>query len=150
MELWIKYSIGIAVLYTLWTLLWEFLVKENKSKCYCLSLKVYIMAGIIAFLFLIYHVKSKCDHHDTFSDIFKETKSMYLIFIIIAICILISNYYWVKAIQSDINIGYITTIANLSVIIITIYSAYKYSYKLTFKHIIGILITLFGAHLVIS
>lgn len=150
MEPWIKYSIGIAVLYTLWTILWEFLIKENKSKCYCLSFKVYIMAGIIAFIFLIFHVKSKCDDHDTISDIFKETKSVYILFIIIAICILIANYYWVKAMETDTNVGYITTIANLSVIIITLFSAYKYSYKIKLKHVLGIFITLFGAHLIMT
>ncbi len=150
MELWIKYSILIAVIYTLWTILWEFLLKKSKSKCYCHSLKVYIMAGIVAFLFLIYHIKTKCDHHNKISDIFKESKLIYTLFIVISICILISNYFWVKAIELDTNAGYITTITNLSVIVITLFSAYKYSYKITFKHVIGIIITLFGAHLVVT
>lgn len=150
MQLWIKYSILIAILYTLWTILWEFTLKQNKPKCYCSSLKIYIIAGIIAFLFLIFHIKSNCAQHAKISDIFKETKSIYLIFISISICILISNYCWVKAIELDTNSGYITTITNLSVIIITLFSAYKYSYKITLKHIIGIIITLYGAHLVIT
>jgi len=150
MELWIKYSIFIAVLYTLWTILWEVLIKKNKEKCHCLSLKVYVMVGIVAFLYLIFHIKYKCNHHEKISDIFKESKSIYLLFIVIAICILISNYYWVKAVETDINAGYVSTISNLSVIIVTLFSAYKYSYKITLKHIIGIFITLYGAHLVIT
>lgn len=150
MQEWIKYSILIAVLYTLWTVFWEFLIKKNKSTCYCLSLKVYIMAGVIAFLFLIYHVKTSCEYHEKISDIFKEPKSIYILFIVISICILISNYCWVKAISFDTNAGYITTIANLSVVVITIISAYKYSYKITLKHVLGILVTLYGAHLVVT
>lgn len=150
MQLWLKYSIIIAVIYTLWTILWEILIKKNKTKCYCLSLKVYVIVGIIAFLFLIFHIKSNCNDHKKITDIFKESKSIYFIFIIISICVLISNYFWVKAIELDTNSGYITTIANLSVIIITLFSAYKYSYKITLKHVIGIIITLFGAHLVIT
>ena len=150
MQLWLKYSILIAVIYTLWTILWEFLLKKSKSKCYCHSLKVYIMAGVIAFLFLIYHIKTKCEHHENIIDIFKESKSIYALFIVISICILISNYYWVKAIELDTNAGYITTIANLSVIVITLFSAYKYSYKIKLKHIIGIFVTLYGAHLVVT
>ena len=122
MHLWIKYSILIAILYTLWTILWEFLIKNNKSKCYCLSLKVYVIAGIIAFLFLIFHIKSNCTNHENIIDIFKEPKSIYVIFIVISICILISNYFWVKAIELNTNSGYITTIANLSAIIITLFS----------------------------
>jgi len=150
MQLWLKYSIFIAVLYTLWTILWELLIKKSKSKCYCQSLKVYIVAGIIAFLFLIFHIKSNCGHHEKISDIFKESKSIYILFIVISVCILISNYFWVKAIELDTNAGYITTIANLSVIVITLFSAYKYSYKIKLKHIIGIFITIYGAHLVVT
>lgn len=150
MQLWVKYSILIAIIYALWTILWELLIKQSKSECYCHSLKVYIIAGIIAFLFLIYHIKNKCKHHKNIKEIFKESTSIYILFIVISLCIMISNYYWVKAVQLNTNAGYITTIANFSVIIITIFSAYKYSYKIKLKHIIGIFITLYGAHLVIS
>jgi uncharacterized membrane protein len=150
MEPWIKYSVLIAVFYTLWTILWEFLIKKNSSKCFCLSLKVYIMAGVIAFLFLIFHVKNKCDNHDTISDIFKEKKSVYVLFVIIAICMLLANYFWIKAVNTDKNVGYISSIANLYVIMVTLFSAYKYSYKVTIKHVIGILIILFGTHLIMT
>lgn len=150
MQLWLKYSILIAVIYTLWTILWEFLIKKSKSKCYCNSLKVYVIAGIIAFVFLIYHIKTKCKHHENITDIFKESKSIYTLFFFISLCILISNYLWVKALKLYINAGYITTITNLSVIIITLFSAYKYSYKIKLKHIIGIFVTLYGAHLVVT
>lgn len=150
MQIWIKYSILIAIIYTLWTILWEILLKNSKSKCFCRSLKVYIIAGVISFLFLIYHIKNNCNHHNTISDIFKESKSAYALFFVIAICSLLSNYFWVKAIKTDTNSGYITTITNLSVILITLFSAYKYSYKITLKHVIGIIITLFGAHLVVT
>ena len=134
MQLWIKYSIFIAIIYAIWTILWELLIKKNKSECYCQSLKVYIIAGIVAFLFLVYHIKNKCEHHNNITDIFKESTSIYILFIAISICIMISNYYWVQAVQLNTNAGYITTIANFSVIIITLFSAYKYSYKINLKN----------------
>jgi uncharacterized membrane protein len=150
MQSWIKYSIIIAILYAIWTIMWESLIKNNKKDCYCLALKIYLITGIIVFIFLIFHAKLTCKDHNGVIDLFKESKKTYLYIILISLCILLSTVLWVKAIKTSINAGFITTITNMSVIIITLYSAYRFKSRLDIKHLIGILITIYGAHLVIS
>ncbi len=145
MEEWLVYSLIVVIIYTVWTLLYEEIVKKHDD-CACMPLKMYMIVGVLALIFFIYHVKHECKHGDKISSCIKSTNTKVFIYIsVIAIFILLSNRFLLKAIIEKGNSGYVYSITNMYIIMVTILSAYLYNTKVERKHMIGIAAILVGS-----
>ena len=147
MQEWLKYSIYLIILYTIWTIIFEYIVKKHTS-CFCITLKTYIIAGILAFIYLIYHIKHNCKHFNNLSDIKNISSVLLLLIVFMALCVLITNKLWINALDHNVNAGYIGSISNMYIILVTIISAYLFNSNITKKNIFGIIIMITGAYLI--
>jgi uncharacterized membrane protein len=145
MEEWLMYSLIVVIIYTVWTILYEEILKKHDD-CACMPLKMYMIVGILALIYFIYHVKHECKHGDKITHSLKSTNSKVFIYIsIIAVFVLLSNRFLLKAIVDKGNSGYVYSITNMYIIMVTILSAYLYNTKIEKKHIIGIVAIIFGS-----
>lgn len=147
MENWIKYSLYLVILYTLWTLIFEYIVKKH-TNCFCIILFTYIFAGIIALILLLSHVKKDCKHMNKITDINNLSPMILGLIIFVSFCIILSNKIWIKALENGKNSGYIGSISNLYIIFVTILSSYIFAHKINNKSIIGIVLMLIGSYLI--
>jgi drug/metabolite transporter (DMT)-like permease len=146
MENWLKYSLYIVIFYTLWTIVFEYIIKRY-TDCFCIILITYVLTGILALLYLQYHIKTDCKIFNNIGDIKKIPNIILLFMVIIALSVLITNKLWIKALENNTNAGYVGSIANMYIIFVTLISAYLFQSKLTLKNIGGIIIMLGGAYL---
>ena len=145
MEEWLIYSLIVVIIYTVWTMLYEEVVKKHDD-CLCMPLKMYILVGIFAVFFLFYHVKNECKHGTDIKNTIQSTNLKSLLYIgLIAILILMANRFLLKAILDKGNSGYVYSVTNMYIIIVTVLSAYFYNTEIKKKHIFGILTILVGS-----
>jgi drug/metabolite transporter (DMT)-like permease len=149
MKKWFMYSLIVVIIYTLWTLLYEQIIKKQDD-CFCMPLKIYMIVGILAFLFFLYHVKNECKHACTIKENIMEKTSFkgYSYIFIIAILILLSNRFILNAIIDKGNSGYVYSIANTYIIVVTLISAYMSNTTINKKDIIGIFAILTGTTII--
>jgi drug/metabolite transporter (DMT)-like permease len=145
MKDWLKYSFGLVFVYTLWTLIFEYIVKKH-SDCFCSILFVYIFAGILATFVLLSHIKKDCKLYKKITDIKTMPIFILILIVIISVCVIISNKLWVNALKYS-NSGYIGSISNLYIVFVTILSAYLFKTKVSMINGAGIGAMLFGAYL---
>ncbi len=147
MKEWIKYSLYLVILYTLWTIIFEYIIKKY-TNCFCVTLATYVVAGILAFIFLVYHIKYSCKHFDNLGDVRNTSGVILVLILFMGLCVLITNKLWSKAIDNNINAGYIGSISNLYIIFVTIISSYLFTHKISNKKVIGIISMLLGTYLI--
>lgn len=148
MEHWIYNIIIIIVLYSIWALGLELLSKKYSS-CECLSLQTYIIAGVIATIIMLFHIKKGCTNYKSISDV-KNTPLLVLIGVIIIACaIVMANRHWYQAV-SKVNSGLISATTSTYIILVTLVSAYLYRTKITAKQYIGIGTILGGTYLLVN
>ena len=140
----ISYIVIIIVLYSIWTIIME-AISKNYSSCFCITLKIYIFAGIISLILMYFHVKNDCKHHDTIKDIIK-TPLIILIALIFISLIIISNKYWLQAVTYT-NSGFVSALSNGYIIIVAILSAFLFKSKIKKLHYFGILAIIGGSYL---
>jgi uncharacterized membrane protein len=149
MEPWLYYALMIALIYTIWTILQEYIIKKHDD-CSCINFKIYIIAGLIAFIYLLYHVKSnECKHSKSLKEVISYTDNkVWIMILIIGILIIIATRYWTFAVINNGNSGYVTAVTNISIVFITLYSSYAYTSHLNMQKILGIILMLFGIGLI--
>jgi len=147
MEKWIYYSVLIVIVYVVWTSLYEYMVKKY-TKCFCTILILYLIVGVLAFIFLLRHINNGCSHYKSITDIKNTPKIIFLFLIIMALCVIISNKLFVNGVSTGVNAGYIGSISNLYIIFVTIISSYLFNTKISNKNIFGIILMFGGAYLV--
>ena len=151
METWIFYALILAFIYTISTLLQEYIIIKHDD-CHCINYKIYISAGIFALIYLLYHVNSdECKHSTNLKEnILNTDNKVWLIIFIIGILFIIATKCWTLSITNNGNSGYISAISNLSIIFITIYSSYMYADMNHFniQKFAGILVIVFGVGLI--
>ncbi len=60
--------------------------------CFCTSLKVYVMVGVLSLLYLIYHAKYHCQQfHENPLDFFNEGKEFWIISFALSLLVVFSN-----------------------------------------------------------
>ena len=145
MEKWIVYSLIVVIIYAIWTLIYEEIVKKHDN-CFCMQLKIYMIVGILSFLYFLYHIQSDCNHGKTIKESINGTSNKaYLYIIIIAILSIMANKFILKAILDKGNSGYVYSIANTYIIIVTLASAYLYNTEIKKKDIMGIFAIIAGS-----
>lgn len=146
MEKWIKYSLYLVILYTIWTLIFEYIIKKH-TNCFCVTLLTYIFAGTIALVLLFNHIKKDCKHMDKLTDINNIPLIVLALIILVSFCIISTNKLWLKALENGKNSGYVGSISNLYIVFVTILSSYIFAHKINNKGIMGIIMMLGGAYL---
>jgi hypothetical protein len=62
------------------------------TDCFCVSLKVYVIVGLLSLLYLIYHAKYHCHkYHENSLDLFNGGQKVWLISIGLSLLVLFSN-----------------------------------------------------------
>jgi len=146
MEKWIKYSLYLVILYTIWTLIFEYIIKKH-TNCFCVTLLTYVFAGTIALILLFNHIKKDCKHMDKLTDINNIPSIVLALIILVSFCIISTNKLWLKALENGKNSGYVGSISNLYIVFVTILSSYIFAHKINNKGIMGIIMMLGGAYL---
>lgn len=141
------YIILIIVMYAMWTIIIE-AISKNYSNCFCITLKIYIFAGIISLLLMYFHTKNGCKHHESITEIAKMPMIILLAIILLGFMTILANRYWIKAVE-DTNSGYVAALASVNIIIVAILSAFLFKSKITKQHYIGILAILGGTYLLV-
>lgn len=147
MEKWIKYSLYLVILYTIWTLIFEYIIKKH-TNCFCVTLLTYVFAGTIALILLFNHIKKDCKHMDKLTDINNIPLIVLALIILVSFCIISTNKLWLKALENGKNSGYVGSISNLYIVFVTILSSYIFAHKINNKGIMGIIMMLGGAYLI--
>ena len=149
MEIWLIYSLLIMFIYTIWTIMQEYIVK-NHDDCFCVNYKIYIVAGLISFIYLMYHLKShECTHSKTLMGTIKYSNiKVWSIILFISILIIIVAKYWVLAVIDNGNSGYVTAITSISIIFITLYSYYTSNDNISSTKLMGVIIMLIGTGMI--
>jgi len=147
MEKWIKYSLYLVILYTIWTLIFEYIIKKH-TNCFCVTLLTYVFAGTIALILLFNHIKKDCKHMDKLTDINNIPSIVLALIILVSFCIISTNKLWLKALENGKNSGYVGSISNLYIVFVTILSSYIFPHKINNKGIMGIIMMLGGAYLI--
>ena len=142
------YIILIIVMYALWTIILEGISKKY-STCFCITLKIYIFAGVISLLLMYFHVKNGCKHHESLMEIAQMPLTILIGLLLIAIMSIMTNKYWIKAIE-DKNAGYVTALTSTYIIIVAIASAFLFKSKITRQHYLGILAIIGGTYLLVK
>ena len=70
---------------------------QKYSSCFCITLKTYIFAGVIALILMYFHVKNDCNHHDSLKDIINMPIMVLIGIVLIACASLLGNKLWLKA-----------------------------------------------------
>ena len=141
---WVYYSLLIIIIYTIWTVTYEVIIK-NHDNCLCVPLKMYIITGIFAVLFYLYHINTECKHGNTI-NIFNTTSiKVILMLAFISFLILLSNRYWLKALIKKGNSGYVAALTNTYIILVTFISAYMYNNSIEKQHVAGIFAIIIGS-----
>ena len=146
MEKWIKYSLYLVILYTIWTLIFEYIIKKH-TNCFCVTLLTYVFAGTIALILLFNHIKKDCKHMDKLTDINNIPSIVLALIILVSFCIISTNKLWLKALENGKNSGYVGSISNLYIVFVTILSSYIFAHKIDNNSIIGIIMMTGGAYL---
>ncbi len=141
----ISYIVIIIVLYSMWTIIME-AISKNYSSCFCITLKTYIFAGIMALILMYFHVKNDCKHHDTLKDIINTPIIIIIGLILVSLVIIISNKYWLKAVTQS-NSGFVSALSNVYIVIVAILSAFLFKSKIKQQHYFGILAIVGGSYL---
>jgi hypothetical protein len=62
------------------------------TDCFCISLKVYVIVGILSILYLLYHAKYHCHkYHEKPFDLFNGGQKVWLLSIGLSLLVLFSN-----------------------------------------------------------
>lgn len=147
MEKWIKYSLYLAILYTIWTIIFEYIIKKY-TNCFCVTLLTYIFAGTLALILLFNHIKKDCKHMNKLTDINNLSPIILGLIVLIGFCIISTNKLWIKTLENGKNAGYVGSISNLYIVFVTILSSYIFAHKIDNNSIIGIILMLVGAYLI--
>jgi len=147
MENWIKYSLYLVILYTIWTLIFEYIIKKH-TNCFCVTLLTYVFAGTLALILLFNHIKKDCKHMNKITDINNLSPIVLGLIIFVSFCVISTNKLWLKALENGKNSGYVGSISNLYIVFVTILSSYIFAHKIDNKNIIGIVLMLIGAYLI--
>ena len=142
------YIILIIVMYAIWAIIIEGISKKY-SNCFCITLKIYIFAGVIALLLMHYHVKNGCSHHESLTEIAQMPFVVLLGILLIAIMGIISNRYWIKVVETT-NSGYVSALTSINIIIVAILSAFLFKSKITRQHYLGIFAIIGGTYLLVK
>ena len=142
------YIILIIVMYAIWTIIIEAISKKY-SNCFCITLKIYIFAGVIALLLMHYHVKNGCSHHESLTEIAQMPIAVLLGILLIAIMSIMANRYWIKAVENT-NSGYVSALTSINIVIVAILSAFLFKSKITRQHYFGILAIIGGTYLLVK
>ena len=145
MEGWIYNTLFIIILYAVWALGMEIVVKKYTT-CTCISLQTYMFAGLFALVLFCNHIKSGCPHYKSLSDIVKAPKVIIFWLIIVSLAIILANRSWIKAVK-DTNSGFVSAITNSYIVIVTIISAYLFNTKITTIQYAGIASIVAGCYL---
>ena len=100
MEISFYYLLLVVVIFIIWYLLKIYII-INYDSCFCVYLKIYIILGIVAFIYLIYHLQShKCNHSNCLIDTIKYSNiKVWSIILFISILIIIMTKYKTFAIK---------------------------------------------------
>ena len=139
------YIIIIIVLYSIWTIIMEAISKKYSS-CFCITLKTYIFAGVLAIILLYFHIKNGCKHHESLLDITKTPLIILASLILVAMTSLMSNRYWLKAVNKA-NSGYVVAMTNIYIVVVAILSVYFFKTKIKPTQYLGMLIIMGGCYL---
>ena len=145
MEGLVYYTFSIIILYAIWAIGMEIIVKKY-TNCACISLQTYIFAGLISFILFYYHIKKGCDHYHCVSDIFSAPKLLLVGLIIVAFVIILANITWIKAVSLS-NAGLVSAISNSYIVIVTLLSAYLFKTKIKPLQYLGISAIIGGCYL---
>jgi len=141
----INYIILIIVLYSIWTIIMEAISKKYSS-CFCITLKTYIFAGIIALIFMYFHTKHDCQHHDSIKDIFNMPIVILIGLVLIACASLMGNKYWLKAVNTT-NSGFVVGLTNIYIVIVALLSVFLFNTKMNNYNYLGIFTIIGGTYL---
>lgn len=142
------YIILIIVIYAIWTIIIEAIAKKY-SNCFCITLKIYIFAGVISLLLMYFHTKNGCKHHESLNEIIKTPFIVLLGIILIALMTIMANRYWIKAVENT-NSGYVTALTSTNIIIVAILSAFLFKSKITKQDYLGIFAIIGGTYLLVK
>lgn len=147
MEKWIVYSLIVVIIYAIWTLIYEEIIKKHDN-CFCMQLKIYMIVGILSFLYFLYHIQSECNHGKTIKESIDGTSNKaYFYIMIIAVLSIMANKFILKAILDKGNSGYVYSITNIYIVFVTLASAYLYNTQVKNKDIFGIFAIIAGSAL---
>jgi drug/metabolite transporter (DMT)-like permease len=141
----INYIILIIVLYSIWTIIMEAISKKYSS-CFCITLKIYIFAGILSLIFMYFHTKHDCQHHDSIKDIFNMPIVILIGLILIACASLMGNKYWLKAVNTT-NSGFVVGLTNIYIVIVALLSVFLFNSKINKYNYLGIFTIIGGTYL---
>lgn len=142
------YIILIIVMYAIWTIIIEAISKKY-SNCFCITLKIYIFAGVISLLLMYFHIKNGCTHHESLTEISQMPISVLLGILLIAIMSIMANRYWIKAVETT-NSGYVSALTSTNIVIVAILSAFFFKSKITRQNYLGILAIIGGTYLLVK
>lgn len=145
MKSWIYNILYIIILYAVWALGMEIIVKKY-TNCTCISLQTYMFAGLFALILFCNHIKNGCPHYKSINDIIKAPKGIIIWLIIISLAIIFANQSWLKAVKRT-NSGFVSAITNSYIVIVTIISAYLFNTKITPIQYTGIASIIGGCYL---
>lgn len=145
MESWIYNILFIIILYAVWALGMEIIVKKY-TNCTCISLQTYMFAGLFASILFCNHIRNGCHHYKSINDIIRTPKGIIFWLIIISLAIIIANQSWVKAVKQT-NSGFVSAITNSYIVIVTIISAYLFNTKIKTIQYVGIASIIGGCYL---
>lgn len=144
MELWFIYGLIIAIMYALWSVLLENVSKNNKN-CLCLILYIYILVGIISFIYLLYHIKYNCCHGTNLKDNLSNfDRSSIFKIIIVSFLIFISFIIINICFKKNINIVNVYAMSNLYIVLLLLYIVFTTDKSLNLKEIGGIIMIVGG------
>jgi uncharacterized membrane protein len=145
MEKWVLYSLFVVIIYAIWTLIYEEIIKKHDN-CFCMQLKIFMIVGILAFLYFLYHIQSDCNHGKTIKESLNAlSKKAYIYIIIIAMLSILANKFILKAITDKGNSGYVYSVTNIYIVIVTFASAYLYNTQIKKKDILGVITIIAGS-----
>jgi drug/metabolite transporter (DMT)-like permease len=145
MEAWVYHTFTIIILYAIWAIGMEILVKKY-SNCACISLQTYIFAGIIASILFYHHIQKGCVHYKCVSDIMSAPRVLLIGLIIVSFVIIMANRTWIKAVSLS-NSGFVSAVSSTYIVIVTLLSAYLFKTKVKPIQYLGIGLIVGGCYL---
>ena len=103
MESWIIYGLILAIIYAVWTILLENTSKKLNN-CFCFTLLIYIIAGLIALIYYFIHIKYTCTHGHSIRENLDVLDWKIISIIIIVAALIILSYKTINvSFKKDIN-----------------------------------------------
>lgn len=142
MEVWVHYGIITIIIYSIWELLWEFVMKHHDA-CWCTSLITIISGGIISFIVLFFHIQEKGHQYG------KAMSSITWFWLFIMGIFMVSiNYFYSNSIKNGKNIGIVSCFTSSYILIVFLISGYVNKTEITIENLFGILMILVGMYFI--